>query len=105
MSVAPGLLYISNEGGTQQVENLLGRTFYAIDSSNQEVIAVCNDGVHGVSQDAVRLISSLSIKSIASGNEFYLATDESNSLYSWGTECVNGQVQLCCSVISNVVCY
>ena len=94
MSVVPGLLFISEEGGTGKVDNLVGRTFSSISSGDADVIAVCNDGVHGVSHSGVHHITPSSLVYVASGNNFFIATDSSKNLYSWGVNCFNGQVTI-----------
>ena len=88
----PGLLFISRNGGTEKVEDLVGRKFCSIASGEAEVIALCNDGVHAVHQEGVKHISNAEMQLISVGKNFFVACDSSKGLYTWGQNCSSGQV-------------
>ena len=93
-SFSPGLLYISTVGGTKCVDQLVGKSFCTVSAGKREVVAACKDGAFGVSVDGdVDSVCSMKLKSVVQGSGFYVAVDTEHTLYSWGTNCCNGQVQ------------
>ena len=95
-SFAPGLLFVSTEGGTDKVNDLAGRTFNTIADGGSEIVAVCNDGLHGVSPEGVHQLTSTIMSNVSSGAGFFLGIDSSHSLYSWGPNGFHGQVGSAC---------
>ncbi len=89
---APGLLFISAEGGTDKVNDLVGRTFHTIADGGSEIVAVCNDGLHSISPEGVHQLTSTIMTSVSSGAGFFVAIDSSCGLYSWGPNGFHGQV-------------
>ncbi len=87
-----GLLFISREGGTDKVDDLVGRKFSSIASGDHDVIAVCNDGIHGINLKEVSHISPSEMVFVSTGTNFFVSTDKNRSLYTWGTNGYSGQV-------------
>ena len=92
----PGLLFISKNGGSERVDDLVGRKFFSITAGESDVIAVCNDGVHGVNNEGVKQISISDITVVSSGKNFFAACDANKGLYTWGYNCTSGQVKPHC---------
>lgn len=92
----PGLLFISHRGETREVKDLIGKTFSSLTSSEQGVIAACNDGVYSISggDGAMKQLShdNSSFKVVTAGRGFFVAIDSKNELYSWGSSGSAGQV-------------
>jgi hypothetical protein len=88
----PGLLFISSQDGTGEVNDFVGRTFFAIASGETEVLALCNDGIHGVGINEVSEVSNQALTTASSGRGFFIGIDAKNDLYSWGSAGHTGQV-------------
>lgn len=90
-SFAPGLLFTSIEDGTTEVD-LGGRTFNTIADGGSEIVAICNDGLHGVGLEGVHQLTSTVMSNVSGGAGFLVGIDLSHSLYSWGPNGFHGQV-------------
>jgi alpha-tubulin suppressor-like RCC1 family protein len=90
---APGLLFLSAEGGTREIPELVGKLYCSVTGGASEVVAVCDDGTYAVdSVGSTACISTLKLSQVAVGDNFFIAVDASAGLYSWGTGCSGGQV-------------
>ena len=92
----PGLLFISHRGETREVKELIGKTFSSVTSSEQGIIAACNDGVYSISGAGAmkQLVHDSSFKVVTAGRGFFVAIDSKNELYSWGSSGSAGQVRI-----------
>ena len=65
--------------------------FNSVNSSNDYVLAVCNNGVYGVT-DEIKYLSPIPFQLVSAGKNFFIGTDVSGNLYSWGNSGSVGQV-------------
>lgn len=75
---------------------MIGKTFSSLTSSEQGIIAACNDGVYSISgAGAMKQLShDSSFKVVTAGRGFFVAIDSKNELYSWGSSGSAGQVRI-----------
>ena len=98
-SPTPGLLFISCGGATRLVSDLIGRSFNSIGSSDDGVLAACEDGLFccstvkdpSQSELSVSSISASEFDIISAGKGFHLAINREGVMYSWGIG-VSGQL-------------
>lgn len=89
----PGLLFTSSVEGSQDVGQLVGKTFYSLSNGDHEVVAACHDGAYAISSKGdVSAMTTTVLRSVSAGKGFYVAVEVNNKLYSWGVCGSGGQV-------------
>ena len=73
---------------------MIGKTFSSVTSSEQGIIAACNDGVYSISGEGAmkQLSHDSSFKVVTAGRGFFVAIGSKSELYSWGISGSAGQV-------------